>query len=341
MTPRKIFNGRALYVDFDKIWVAKGTVFWGINRAGDPVTPKFEVGSQIEKVIGCSRLTRQLIRGGIHHLIPLKNGGYLVTLKGKTLILDGRGKVVKRFDDYRGNKPAHRGICVSPGGDILFGEYTINLNNNNPTSLYRSKDNGISFHRVLTFDRSYVRHIHFLEWDKYDNCLWMGTGDKDHECFLMKSTDGGDNWEVIGGGTQLWRAVGIACSSDYLFWGTDAGSVPHPNYIMRMNKKTTMIEQVQEVQGPCHGNAVLADGTIFVSTGVEGGANEKDSFAHLWKVEKNGSINEVLKIKKDIFPHIVQYGVIRFPLATDNCDAIVYTTYALKENGEAVYIDER
>lgn len=338
MIGKKIFSGRALYIDGNTIWVAKGLTFWGIDKKGSCTTPKYAVGNIVNRFIASFRITRQFFREGIHHLIPLKNGRYLLTMKRKTLILDNTGSVINTFIDYRGNKPGHRGICGTPDGTIFFGEYTVNINNDHPTSLYRSTDNGMTFQKILTFNKEQVRHIHFIQWDKYENCIWMGTGDKDHECMLLKSQDNGDTWEIVGQGSQLWRAVGISITKDALYWGTDAGSVLDPNFIIKMEKKTGIIEKVQEVQGPCHGNAVLADGTVYVSTGIEGGENEKDASAHVWQYKESGEVNEIFSMKKDVFPNIVQYGVIRFPMGMDTTETLIYTTYALKGNGEAVYI---
>jgi hypothetical protein len=337
MAAKKIFNGRALYVDGDTIWVARGLSFWGIDRNGKRITPKYQIGSLFDRFIGFFRLTRQLLRVGIHHIIPLKNDGYLVTVKKKTLILDANGNIVNIFKGYKGNKPGHKGVCITPNGTIFFGEYIININNDKSTSLYRSTDNGMSFHNILTFAKDEVRHIHFVQWDQYENCLWMGTGDKDYECKLMRSTDNGETWEIVGEGSQLWRAIGVSFTEEALYWGTDAGSVPDPNYIIKMDRINRQVEIVQEIQGPGHGNAVLNDGTVYVSTGIEGGENEKDRYAHIWKCEKSGITREVMKLKKDMLPNIIQYGVLRFPMGLENSDEIFYTAYALKGNGEVVY----
>ena len=50
-------------------------------------------------------------------------------------------------------------------------------------------------------------------------------------------------------------------------------------------------------------------------------------------------ITELLKQEKDIWPLILQYGVIRFPLGTENSGKLVFTMYGLKGNGERVYIE--
>lgn len=336
---KKICKGRALYVQDNRIWIAQGLDFCAVDTDGKRLTPKYSVGKALDRFISSFRLSRQLLRLGIHHLLPLNNGGFLVVLKKKTLVLDHNGNVVNIFSGYRGNKPGHRGVCLTPAGTVFFGEYTININNDNPTSLYRSSDNGLTFQNILTFAKDEVRHIHFVQWDRYENCLWMGTGDKDHECKLMRSDDNGDTWQMIGEGSQLWRAIGISITKDALYWGTDAGSVADPNFIIRMDRKTRELTKLQEVQGPCHGNAVLADETVFVSTGVEGGENERDRYAHLWKLKPGEAAREILKRRKDPFPLILQYGVMRFPMGLDSSDTLVFTSYALQGNGETVFVE--
>lgn len=107
-----------------------------------------------------------------------------------------------------------------------------------------------------------------------------------------------------------------------------------------MDRQTRELSKIQEVQGPCHGNAVLAEGTVLVSTGIEGGPNENDHCAHLWQVTPDGRVQEVCKMKKDIFPLIVQYGVMRFPMGLESSDIAVFTAYALQGDGETVYLSE-
>ena len=337
MVFKKIFNGRALCVDRETIWVAKGMSFYGIDYNGKCVTPIYRVGTIAEKFAGKFRLLRQLLRIGIHHLVLLKNENILVVLKKRTLIIDKYGNIISKFSEYKGNKPSHRGVCITPDGTVFLGEYSLNLKRENDTRLFRSTDNGNYFNCILTFPQNEVCHIHFIQWDKYENCLWLGTGDKDHECKLLKSIDNGDTWQTIGAGSQMWRSVGISCTEDALYWGTDAGSVPDKNYIIRMDRRTCKVEKLMELEGPCHGNVVLDDDTVFVSTGVEGGENEKDRIARLRKVSRNG-IELIHEAQKDIFPLILQYGVMRFPIGMESTHKIIFTEYALKKGGEVVHI---
>ena len=340
----KISNGRALYAEPNRVWIAKGMSFYAIDYRGKRVSRKYTVGSYLERVIGVFRVLRQGLRIGIHHLIPLKNGNLLVVAKGIVYIVDGKdGKVVNTFCDFQGNKPGHQGLCVTPNGTIFFAEYILNTHRDKNVNIYRSVDDGGSFHIVKSFEAGDIRHLHFVKWDQYEECLWLGTGDygkNNNECRLYKSTDNGETWSLVGYGSQDWRAIGVCFTKDYLLWGTDAGSTPDENHLIRMNRKSCELEVLSMLEGPCHGCASYADGRVFISTGVEGGENEKDNYARMKRVGGE-SLVDVLQLKKDIFPLVLQYGVMRFPLGTENCDRICFTAMGLKGNGEVVLCEKR
>ena len=335
---RKLIQGRALYTEADKIWIAQGMTFFAIDYDGKRVTEKHRVGTVMERLIGCNRLSRQLLRQGIHHLLPLPNGDVFLTSKKKSFVVGPDGKVQYTFNGYRGNKPGHQGVCTTPNGYIFFGEYSLNPNRDHETCLYRSVDGGKTFQVVLTLGKDEVRHIHFVKWDPYEERLWLGTGDKDFENLLMRSDDYGETWERVGGGSQNWRAIGVCFDRDYLIWGTDAGSVSDQNHLICMNRQTKEIEVIADAEGPCHGCASLKDGRVYISTGVEGGENEKDRFARLKEISKD-EVKELLKKEKDRWPFILQFGVMRFPLGIENSDKLVFTMMGLKGNGECVYTE--
>ena len=52
-----------------------------------------------------------------------------------------------------------------------------------------------------------------------------------------------------------------------------------------------------------------------------------------------GYIEDHWKLKKDIWPLILQFGVMRFPLGTDACNKVVFTTMGLQGHGECVMIE--
>lgn len=337
MKLKRLTHGRALYVDQDRIWIARGMSFFAIDHNGRRVTSKYRAGTVLQKLLSLCFISRQMLREGYHHMLILKDQSILVTARKKTYIFNQDGTFRNTFTGYLGNKPASQGVCVTPDGTIFFGEYTVNVQHTNDTHLYRSTDNGKTFQCILTFPKT-IRHIHFIKYDPYENCIWLGTGDADDEAKLMRSDDNGDTWKTIGEGSQQWRAIGVCFNEESLVWGTDAGSVSDQNHINQMDRKTHKMTSICEVEGPCHGSASFADGRVFISTGVEGGENERDRFARLKEI-KGESVIDHFRLKKSLFPYIMQYGVMRFPAGTENTDRVVFTAMGLWKGLETIYTE--
>jgi len=149
--------------------------FWAANEIGQQIGKFVAVGDRLEQLLAHFRLTRQLLRIGIHHLWPLPEGYFFVVIRKRAFRLhpeSGRAELVFRFP--RGNKPAHNGVCVMEDGTILMGEYVINSDRRHPIALHRSLDGGRSFQTAHTFSPGEVKHIHFVQWDPFAKCVWMG-----------------------------------------------------------------------------------------------------------------------------------------------------------------------
>ena len=262
MKLKRLTHGRALYVDRDRIWIARGMSFFAVDHNGRRVTNKYRAGTLLQKLLSLCFISRQMLREGYHHMLILKDQSILVTARKKTYIFNQDGTIRNTFTGYLGNKPASQGVCVTPDGTIFFGEYTVNVQHTNDTHLYRSTDNGKTFQCILTFPKT-IRHIHFIKYDPYENCIWLGTGDADDEAKLMRSDDNGNTWTTIGEGSQQWRAIGVCFNEKSLVWGTDAGSVPDQNHINQMDRKTHEMTSICKVEGPCHGSASFADGRVL------------------------------------------------------------------------------
>lgn len=343
---KKLMNGRALYQEPDKIWVAKDRRFFAVDYNGKRKSRIFTVsgGGLKERLMTCGRILTQGTRNDIRILLPLKNGNILIAAKRKVLIFSPSGEVVNIWTDFQGNKPGHQGACITPDGTIFFTEYLLNSKRDHAIRLWRSTDHGMTWQIVKEFIPGDIRHLHFIKWDTYAKCLWMGTGDYGEggcENRLYQSKDNGETWRMVGQGSQDWRAIGVCMTENALTWGTDAGSCPDTVHFVRMDRKTERLEVLEDMEGPCHGMASFADGRAFYSTGVEGGENEKDNIARMKMLRADGKLETVWECKKDWIPLIVQYGVMRFPLGTESCRRVVFTTMGLAGgHGEAIMVEK-
>ena len=314
---KKLMNGRALYQEPDKIWVARGRKFFAVDYDGNRVSKVYVVpGGLKERLMTCGRVLTQGTRNDIRILLPLKNGNLMVVAKRKVLVFSKQGEVLNVWTEFQGNKPGHQGACVTPDGTVFFTEYLLNPKRDHAIRLWQSMDNGMTWQVVKEFEPGDIRHLHFVKWDVYAGCLWMGQYSQD------------------------WRAIGVCFTKDYLYWGTDAGSCPDTVHFVRMDRRTEKLEILDDMEGPCHGCGSYADGRAFFSTGVEGGENEKDNIARMKMLGDDGKLQTVWECKKDCLPLIIQYGVMRFPLGTDNCTRVCFTTMGLKGHGETIMIEK-
>ena len=341
---KKLMNGRALFQEPDKIWVAKGRKFFAVDYEGKRVSKLYVVPGELkDRLMTCGRVLTQGTRNDIRILLPLKNGNLMVVAKRKVLVFSQQGDVLNVWTEFQGNKPGHQGACVTPDGTVFFTEYLLNPKRDHAIRLWRSMDNGMSWQVMKEFEPGDIRHLHFVKWDVYAQCLWMGTGDYGEngaENRLYQSKDNGETWRLVGQYSQDWRAIGVCFTKDYLYWGTDAGSCPDTVHFVRMDRRTEKLEILDDMEGPCHGCGSYADGRAFFSTGVEGGENEKDNIARMKMLRDDGKLQTVWECKKDCLPLIIQYGVMRFPLGTDNCTRVCFTTMGLKGHGEAIMIEK-
>lgn len=258
------------------------------------------------------------LRGGVHHIrrLPSDRGelALLVGLRGHLLRFDqplsGRPtwSVALQYAGFA--KPAQRGLLVDSRGRIWVAMYDRNLARAQQVHLWRSDDGGRSFWIGHSFGTAKVRHIHFIQEDQVDGSLWLGTGDGDRESGLWRSTDG-DTWVPVGGGSQLWRTVGLAFGDDAIRWGTDAGrDAPRfANCAVRLDRHSGQLSIEQELQGPVHGVSALPAGRTVLTTGCEGGRGRTEPRIHLWIGSRSGQWRELASWRQGLQPARLQYAV--------------------------------
>jgi hypothetical protein len=329
-------GARPLFVAGDRVIAARGLDLIEWRDAGVVRSPARLPAGFTERMLSLSTLTRLGLRLGLHAAVPVSGGALLAVLKRRFVLIgrDGSAEVVDKV--HRGNKPAARAVAVLPDGRVLYGEYCLNNDRSQPVALYRTDDPRRGFAKLFEFSPGRVRHIHFVQHDPYESCLWMGTGDQDAECGLYRSGDAGTTWTRVGGGSQIWRSIGVAFTPDSIYWGMDAGSDAGdtPNFIVRFDRAKGTADFVQRVQGPCHGVGKLADGTLFVSTGVEGGRNEMDRSTHLWMSRDGSAWTEAFSRPKNFWPSIAQFGVLRIPPGTESGRTLHFAGLALRGAAE-------
>ena len=309
-----VHHGLAIHaLAHERVWASRGGRLYTRALLGGP----WQLADRLpepawQRLLGRSALIGQTLRLGIHGVVPLSSRAQLIVATGRLWrVEDGRWQEALRFD-FR--KPARLGVLQTAEGLVFCGEYTLNPRRDRPIRMWRSDDGARTFQQVFAFPVGQVRHIHFIQQDPHDGALWLGTGDRDAESAIWRSTDSGEIWLRVGGGDQRWRAIGVAFLNDAVVWGTDAGcdAGRFTNLALRWDRQTGALTTLAELQGPVHGVTALPDGTVLLATGCEGGANEIDRRVHLWAVRGSGHPQEIARFAAGLQPKRAQYPVLHF-----------------------------
>lgn len=303
-------------------------------------------------------LLQRLLRARISNVIPLESGAILVIADRKIYRVLPDIKQIKEVHKIRrGRALSASGFCVDAKGFVYYGEYWLNPKREAVYS-YKSSDEGISWERLYSFPQGTVRHVHVFQCDPFTNCLWVATGDKNHECLIAYSKDGGQTLNIIGSGSQQWRTTSLMFTKDYVYWGTDAPDVQ--NYIYRWKRPRGPVQRLTAVDGPVYYSTVLDNQILLATTGVEKeryrwdplrilskflmradkeiGLGEWDSFAHLWASVDGERWLDLAKWKKDwLSPFFFGHGLIYLAKKQDIQGYFYFTPMNLKKVSGVTY----
>lgn len=232
--------------------------------------------------------------------------------------------------------------------DVMYGEYISN-DNRGPVSIYRRVSDG-RWNKIYEFPSHTIQHIHNIVFDKFRNRYLIMTGDLDAESGIWEADIDFKAVKPLVRGSQKYRACVLMPTKNYLYYVTDTPL--EQNYVYRMyNDGKT--ERVSEIPGPCI-FGVEKNNYLYFSTSVEGdptlgrwkykfsnklGMGVKDRYSHLFRLSKEGEIEEIAKFKKDCLPMwLFEFGNIKFPISDDNkvyvCPQslkVKYGTYVIEE----------
>lgn len=113
-------------------------------------------------------------------------------------------------------------------GVVYLAEYTLGQA---PARIQRSDDGGVQWRVHLESNR--FRHFHGVFDDPYSDRIWATTGDSDRQSAIGVLE--GNRFRVVGGGSQRWRAVGLAFTPEWILWGMDC-SYCDPIRVFRLSR---------------------------------------------------------------------------------------------------------
>jgi len=188
--------------------------------------------------------------------LPLGDERFVVFAAGVVHFVDLNSKVIERthrlryFGSGKGRGLMAFGLTIDATGAIYFGEYTTEPGAH-PICIWTSSDKGRTWRQAFEFPAGTVRHIHAVQFDPYENAIWVGTGDRDEHCYVGISHDGAASFRWIAQGTQRCRTCGFGFFRDVVMWGMDTGS--EPNHLISLQRE----------QGRINSHAPLPHATYY------------------------------------------------------------------------------
>lgn len=239
--------------DGTTLWATRGFAVYR-SRGGSAFERVLSLRPRLGKAWG-GYLASLRFRFGYQELIellPLEDERLVVFAAGDVYTVDlGTGEVerthrLRYFGRGKGRGLMAFGLTRDQDGAIYFGEYTTEPEAH-PICIWKSSDDGRTWHDAFEFPAGTVRHIHAVQLDPYDGALWVGTGDRNDECYVGVSHDGAASFRWIAQGAQTCRTCGFAFFPDAVLWGMDADH--KPNRLIRLQRENGAIDSHAELPG--------------------------------------------------------------------------------------------
>ena len=263
-----------------------------------------------KRVVSPSRLARRALRLDKCNVRPV----------GKDLVIIRQGRVFH----YAGESHKltftmqlkncrnilHQSIAVRNNQQLYFGEYGHNPKRD-PVPVYRSIDGGKTWTTVFTFEKGQAKHVHGCFYDRFEDKIWVLTGDYDGECHMVCAAPDFSDVEWIGDGRQVFRACNLFFEADAVHWIMD--SHLQVSHHVKLNRKTRAIEIGQPFPGPVWYIKRLDDGFYLAATAQEIGPGVLDRSVHLMASRDMKTWEDVSCFEHDGFSkRFFKFGVLGF-----------------------------
>jgi len=277
------------------------------------------------------KILRRLLRLNKSNALPIFKDGNLfsiVILYQSRVWVWREGKVtpVLDLDDCR--NVMHGSILQIESGEIFFGEYGSNPKRSHSVPIFRSSDYGFSWSIVYEFFAGSIKHIHNIQWDPYEEKLWVCTGDRDGESRVIKSDKFFSKVEVVGGGDQRWRTCHFFFQPSCVVWGMDS-PLEKPS-IMKLDRSSLTLQRVSDVLGPVWYGRQISGVGYFITTSVEPTKYEHDKKSRIYFSANLEHWEEIFSVEKDFLPYQFKYGSIHFSSGGDSLTDVFVGFEALR-----------
>lgn len=280
-----------------------------------------------------TRLASRLFREGFHALAVCPSGQIVGAVPGAIVTLaPGATDFHVTHTIQRGTRPLF--VTATPDGQVFWGEYFDNPERDE-VHIYVSRDNGLTWKAAYTFPPKSIRHVHNVVYDRWENLLWILTGDLAAECRIIRATLDFGTVEVVLSGNQQTRAVAAVPAPDGLYFASDTPA--EMNHIYRFSR-AGQLARLSEVNSSVLSGCRAGD-SLFFSTMAEPSTVNVDRRVCLYGSAEGTAWSRLLTWNKDLWPmRYFQYGNAFFPSGEAPSDLLALTTIAVKRDDLATTI---
>jgi hypothetical protein len=330
-------NLRALAWDGDILYASRG---YHLLRA--KIDGKGEIKWQFvarfrpalrRKLSSSLRLTSRLFRDGFHALAFLPSGHLIAAVPGAIVTLPpGGAEFHISHSVTRGTRPLH--IATTPGGRTFWGEYFDNAARDE-VHIYASKDCGATWATAYTFPRGHIRHVHNVVYDRWDDCLWILTGDNGPECRILRASCDFSSVTAVLSGHQQARAVALVPTPAGLYFSSDTPF--ETNHIYFLDRAGSLSPVAAINSSSIYGCRV--GGSVFFSTMVEPSEVNLDRNVNVYGSMDGKNWPKLLTWRKDRWPMgLFQYGNAFFPDGENTSSVLAVSPAAVQETDQRTSI---
>ncbi len=272
-----------------------------------------------------SRLGFRLVRDGFHALAVLPSGELIAGVPGAIATLNpGEKEFQVTHTLQRGTRPLN--IAVTPDGRVFWGEYFDNPARDE-VHIYGSEDRGTSWKIVHSFPKSSIRHVHNIVYDRWEDCLWVLTGDVDEECRVLRVSRDWSRIDTVMSGNQQARAVAAVPLAEGLYFASDTPL--EQNYIYKLDRQGNLA-RLSEINASVLCGCAVGD-AVFFTTMIEPSAVNLDRSVGLYGGAEGTSWQRLQSWKKDFWSmKLFQYGSAFLAGGSNSTNLLALTTIAVE-----------
>lgn len=339
------------------LYLYKKGVIYGYDLKLDKLYYILSISSSLkETILGKFKLVYRLLRLGIRASL-IQNNLLFVYFDGKIYEIDLECVRILNTTSFSHSRPLYFTLINGVKGFddmVVFGEYLSN-DNKFPVSIYRRTRLEV-WTKIYTFGKNEINHIHNIIPDKYNDCVWILTGDFKNASAIWTAKKNFSEVKPVLRGRQKFRSCIAFPTKDGLLYATDS---PFEKNSIRLLYKTSSgytTRKVIDIKGACI-YGCKKDGAYYFSTTVEPNSLNRsllkklidrkkgdgifDYYSYIYKGTIESGFCEVYKAEKDKMPFtLFQYGALKFPQVEFSYPYLpVYHVATRKNDLETILLD--